>query len=77
MTIGIFYSIIIVKKCVRKLFYRYISENFTNYVNQGELEAGNISFDYIKLLDEEVEHWERVEYYTPQFPAIEQSRYKK
>ncbi len=43
------------KKCVRRLFYRYISENFTNYVNQGELEAGNISFDYIKLLDEEVE----------------------
>lgn len=55
MTIKIFYSIIIVKKCVRRLFYRYISENFTNYVNQGELEAGNISFDYIKLLDEEVE----------------------
>lgn len=55
MTIKIFYSIIIVKKCVRRLFYRYISENFTNYVNQEELEAGNISFDYIKLLDEEVE----------------------
>lgn len=55
MTIKIFYSIIIMKKCVRRLFYRYISENFTNYVNQGELEAGNISFDYIKLLDEEVE----------------------
>ena len=55
MTIKIFYSIIIMKKCVRRLFYRYISENFTNYVNQGELEAGNISFDYIKLLDEKVE----------------------
>ena len=23
------------------LFYRYISENFTDYINQGEQEAGN------------------------------------
>lgn len=37
------------------LFYRYISENFTNYVNKGELEAGNIDFDYIKLSDEDAE----------------------
>ena len=35
------------------LFYRYISENFTNYVNQGEIEAGNIDFDYIELADED------------------------
>ena len=37
------------------LFYRYISENFTNYVNHGEVEAGNVDFDYIKLSDEEAE----------------------
>lgn len=37
------------------LFYRYISENFTNYVNQGEFEAGNTDFDYIKLADEDAE----------------------
>ncbi len=37
------------------LFYRYISENFTNYVNQGEVEAGNTDFDYIKLTDEDAE----------------------
>ena len=37
------------------LFYRYISENFTNYVNQGEVEAGNTDFDYIKLIDEDAE----------------------
>ncbi len=35
------------------LFYRYISENFISYVNQGELEAGNIDFDYIKITDED------------------------
>ena len=23
------------------LFYRYISENFRNYINEGEIEAGN------------------------------------
>lgn len=37
------------------LFYRYISENFTNYVNDGEVEAGNTDFDYIKLSDEDAE----------------------
>ncbi len=37
------------------LFYRYISENFTNYVNEGESEAGNPDFDYIKLSDEDAE----------------------
>lgn len=34
------------------LFYRYISENFANYINKGELEAGNAEFDYAKLEDE-------------------------
>ena len=37
------------------LFYRYISENFTNYVNQGEAEAGNIGFNYVELADEDAE----------------------
>jgi len=37
------------------LFYRYISENLTNYINKDEREAGNESFDYAKLSDEEAE----------------------
>ncbi|GIO15778.1 type I restriction-modification system subunit M [Cohnella xylanilytica] len=37
------------------LFYRYISENLTNYINQGESEAGNTEFDYAQLSDEEAE----------------------
>lgn len=37
------------------LFYRYISENLTNYINRGEHEAGNQGFDYSKLKDNEAE----------------------
>lgn len=37
------------------LFYRYISENLTNYINEHEHEAGDTSFDYAKLSDEEAE----------------------
>ena len=37
------------------LFYRYISENITNYINAGECEAGNTSFNYALLSDEEAE----------------------
>ena len=37
------------------LFYRYISENITNYLNAGEKEAGNEDFDYAKLSAEEAE----------------------
>lgn len=33
------------------LFYRYISENLTNYINRGEQEAGSIGFDYAELAD--------------------------
>ena len=33
------------------MFYRYISENLANYINEGEWEAGNTGFDYSKLLD--------------------------
>ena len=34
------------------MFYRYISENFTAYINEGEHKAGNADFDYAKLSDE-------------------------
>lgn len=37
------------------LFYRYISENLTNYINAGEIEAGTPDFDYTKLSDDEAE----------------------
>ena len=37
------------------MFYRYISENIANYINQGEIEAGDPDFDYAKLSDEEAE----------------------
>ena len=37
------------------MFYRYISENLTNYINTGEAEAGNPDFDYAKLSDEDAE----------------------
>ena len=37
------------------MFYRYISENLTNYINQGEIEAGNKDFDYAKMKDSEAE----------------------
>lgn len=37
------------------MFYRYISEDLTNYINQGEREAGNADFDYAQMSDEEAE----------------------
>ena len=37
------------------MFYRYISENITNYINEGERKAGDVNFDYAKLKDEEAE----------------------
>lgn len=37
------------------MFYRYISEDLTNYINQGEREAGNADFDYAQMPDEEAE----------------------
>lgn len=37
------------------MFYRYISENLTHYINQGEIEAGNTDFDYAKMSDDEAE----------------------
>lgn len=37
------------------MFYRYISENITNYINAGERKAGDTTFDYAKLTDSEAE----------------------
>lgn len=37
------------------LFYRYISENLTDYINRGEHDAGNLDFNYTQLPDEEAE----------------------
>ncbi len=37
------------------LFYRYISENLTDYINQGEHQAGTKDFDYTKITDEKAE----------------------
>ena len=37
------------------MFYRYISENLTNYINEGEIEAGEVGFDYAQLSDEDAE----------------------
>ena len=37
------------------MFYRYISENFTAYINAGEHEAGNTDFDYAKMSDDDAE----------------------
>src|SRR5574344_1448079 len=33
------------------MFYRYISENLTSYINSGEHEAGNTDFDFTKMSD--------------------------
>ena len=37
------------------MFYRYISENLCNYINSGEIDAGNPDFDYAKMSDTEAE----------------------
>ena len=37
------------------MFYRYISENLCNYINDGEAEAGNDDFDFAQMPDEEAE----------------------
>ena len=37
------------------MFYRYISENITNYINTGEIEAGNVDFDFAQISDEMAE----------------------
>ena len=37
------------------MFYRYISENLTSYINADEWKAGNHDFDYAKMSDAEAE----------------------
>ncbi len=37
------------------MFYRYISENLTAYVNKGEQEAGDAGFDYAEMSDADAE----------------------
>ena len=38
------------------LFYRFLSENLTNYLNAQEFRAGNEDFNYALLSDEEAEY---------------------
>ena len=38
------------------LFYRFISENLTSYLNQHQHKAGETGFDYSKLSDEQAEY---------------------
>lgn len=38
------------------LFYRYISENLTSYINKRMVEAGFVDFDYVNMSDEEAEN---------------------
>ncbi|MGP5044325.1 type I restriction-modification system subunit M [Glutamicibacter ardleyensis] len=37
------------------LFYRFISENLTSYINTGEHESGDAEFDFAQLSDDEAE----------------------
>lgn len=37
------------------MFYRYISEDLTNYINKNEIAAGDADFDYAKMSDEDAE----------------------
>jgi type I restriction enzyme M protein len=37
------------------LFYRFISENMTDFFNKAEHEAGDVDFDYAQITDEEAE----------------------
>lgn len=37
------------------MFYRYISENITDYINTGEIEAGNTNFNYSMMNDTKAE----------------------
>ena len=44
------------------MFYRYISENLTNYINEGEIEAGNDGFGKFDIAHEDTllnpQHWD-------------------
>ena len=41
------------------MFYRYISENLCNYINEGEINAGNSDFDYASMPDSQAEEARR------------------
>lgn len=41
------------------LFYRFISENITEFFNSAEHEAGDLGFDYAEISDEEAEQYFR------------------
>jgi len=41
------------------LFYRFVSENLTAYINKGERDAGDTGFDYARLSDTEAEFGRR------------------
>ena len=53
------------------MFYRYISENLTAYINEGERAAGDKDFDYANLTDDDVKAVEgfREEMRTPKVLA--------
>jgi len=36
------------------LFYRFISENLSDYINRGEHDSGNLGFDYAALPDKDI-----------------------
>lgn len=42
------------------LFYRFISENITEYVNKQQREAWELDFDYTKMSDEDAEEWKDI-----------------
>ena len=35
------------------MFYRYISESLTNFINENEIKSNNLSFNYADLADEQ------------------------
>jgi type I restriction enzyme M protein len=49
------------------LFYRYISENLTDYINRGEREVGDEEFDYARLSDSKAEEARTDMVYTKGF----------
>ena len=51
------------------MFYRYISENLCNYINSGEIDAGNTDFDFAKcemrMQKKQEEVWQRKKDFYP------------
>ena len=59
------------------LFYRYISENFTKYINDGEREAGDIKPYSTLIFDVELVGIDRPEPETPAEPVKSPKKAKK